>query len=203
MKKRAKFSLSASMFLLALMTAAVQNWTMERCTILFATVMAFTGDMFLLVYGSKTKKKDMRMFVLGMVCFIVTHLLYAISFGGRRSDIERESMALGMIVGLFVSAFFIYLTLSLVNRKKKKHNKLLYRGCLIYAVIIATSTAIIYGYSFAAIGKFCFLAAFGITSFLASDCLIAIRELLKIDRKKIDKYIWLLYIVGQSLLIIA
>ena len=200
MKPITKFFWSLCMLILALVLAILQNWVTERVLILCAMGMAFIGDMCLMTYGVKGGSRKLRFFIAGMIHFALAHIIYAVSFIIRVDVNELARCTPGFLLGYIVMTGLITSTTEFLLKSGKRINNILFKYCMFYSTIIGLATIVIFGYSFATAS---YLPAIGITLFFVSDCLIAIRELIKVKNRKIQTWIWILYVTGQTLLIIG
>lgn len=206
MKVKAKFSLSFGMWILAWIMAIVGGFSYDRKFILFAMTASFIGDLFLMWYGIGGKYRKSKYFIWGMLSFAIAHIFYAKAFGSRFPKLNLDAI-FGFVTGILIffyvlMRFFFIVKEKLLYSKSKQNTKILL-FVILYLVIFLIDFTTIFGYLVYDFGVRSCFTAFGIASFLLSDCWIGYRELCKDRSQKIQRQIWFLYVLGQTLLIIS
>ena len=200
MKVKVKFSLSFGMWILAWIMAIVGGFSYDRKFILFAMTASFIGDLYLMWYGMGGRHRKSKCFVGGIISFGIAHIFYSTAFLTRifiEDYFINVGSLWGIILGIFVASTLIGVFLYKLDRVINFSLRL---PVFLYATIIGVTISIIYWHSF--IGRVIF-PAIGITLFAISDFLIGIREFMKVRTKNIQRWIWILYVTGQTMLIIS
>jgi len=203
MKSKVKFMLSFGMLVLACVMAILNDWTVDRRLILLAVMFSFFGDMFLMNFARPQSLKNFPNFGLGMLAFAMAHICYAQAFSARLNILEMRTVYLGYLYGFFVFCMIAFVTLYKIATAGKKLDKGLLIACLAYCTVIGYNMIRIFGYSIATNRPLFVLPALGISLFFISDCLIALKKLLKTKSDMMEVGIWILYVVGQTMMIIG
>lgn len=208
MKVKVKFSLSVGMWILAWIMAIVGGFSYDRKFILFAMTASFIGDLSLMWYGMGGRHRKSKYFILGMVSFAVAHLLYSEAFSSRITNVNTDAAFIGVGLAallLFVSSLVLVFStgIFLSPMPNTKDKEIFLVGGILYCFILLTNMISIFVYSCSTKTIFAFLPAAGIVLFLVSDYLIAVRELLNRRSKKFQRWIWILYVMGQTMIIIS
>ena len=176
------------------------NSRLKKLNFLLAMIFSFFGSLFMM----RLRLWPKRLLGLGMLFFAMAHVTYAQGFSSRLYGEELRHVGPGYIAGFFIFFSLVIVTLCIIIFSKGKINKGLFLAFMVYASVLGYNMMKIWGYSVASTGySLYFLPAVGVTMFLASDCLIAIREMLSVKNKEINRGIWLLYVLGQSLMLIG
>ena len=203
MKAKIKFILSFGMLILALIMAIAGNGSFERISIFIAMAFAFLGDMCLLYYGKDKNDSTRKVFFIGMISFAIAHIWYTISYVSRLNQLEWAHIPFGMVIGACLAIIIINITVEIIKESSHWYDRKIFSYCIIYASVLAIAMVFIYGYAYGKNGGIVIIPPVGITLFLISDCLIAIRELLGKDSIALQRWIWILYVTGQTMLIIG
>lgn len=199
MRSWVKFVLSLGIWILALVMTGVGRWSIDRILIFAAVTFAFVGDVFLLLYGMKENNRDKKYFLLGLVSFAITHILYSFAFFYRIAFTDTDSV---MYLYGFLIGMIMYIVICVVFFKKFSGKISFELELWVYAYVVIIGAAVVMSYG-CAFANTHFLPAIGITLFAFSDFLICIREFGKVRTKFIQRSIWLLYVVGQIMIIIG
>jgi len=198
MKPEVKFSLSASLWMLAFILDVVSGFSYNRTLFALAMTFAFAGDVWLLMYGKNRKVKTY--FIIGLVSFAMAHVIYAQGFLNRLTASQLAARPGETGEGLILYMFLVLLpTAPLMTLNIKIDNRLLI-GSYVYWAIIVYAFMTIWEYSIVTTKV---LPGIGISLFLISDLMIAVREFLGVRTRKIDIGIWTLYVAGQVMLLIG
>ena len=158
---------------------------------LFSTV----GDLILMDTDGLEKWKKLPWFYIGGGAFAVTHLLY---FFGYFQLIQKEGLpffSFGFSIALSIYVLFLLLLVVLFHRAGAP---MVQRG-LILAYDFMISGFLCHLLLCFLQGGWHLLAAFGSLSFFLSDLLIILRVVL--GRTRLDPLVWVLYPIGQVLIL--
>lgn len=204
MKNRTKFWLSFSMIILSVAMMILTGPTWHRFFICGAVIAAFIGDLKLMDYGSQMDEEQANEdFIAALKAFSVTHIFYIVGFSFKGLPNSPEDFFSKFGIGIGIGFIIAMIVIGIFA--KKFFGKICFElemEVYAYAEILCVTLIIIYAY---ALSNFRLIpAAVGITLFAISDILIAIREFNSdIKIKNIAKWIWALYITGQTLLILS
>ena len=141
------------------------NASRNRSIILVALFFSFAGDVFLLF-----EYKNPWLFIPGLVCFLLTHILYIayfLSIPGNKKSLLKIAPYLGLLVGAYGVALVYVLFPTLGNLKVP---------VLIYAIVIMSMLlASIHVYSRVSQGAATLFVA-GAAFFVLSDSLLAVNK---------------------------
>lgn len=157
-----------------------------------AMLFSFVGD-FSLNYKSLEKRTESD-FKIGMLSFMIAHVMYAISYKTKITDEAFSIFNLGFYVSLIIIITIIMSFMVIVKNKNLKSKNLLLG--IVYLIIIGLNFCVVCSYSYS-VGHY--YAAVGISSFLISDLLIGMEKF--IEAKFKIRLVWPFYIIGQVLLI--
>lgn len=131
----------------------------------------------------------------GMVCFLLTHLLYIIAFCTKTAP------------SLYDGAFFALLLISaiLILRKRRLPKGNLKTAAFIYAVVLCAMTARALSMPFSPAVKFTYalFAALGGVLFAVSDMLLAFKSFGGVHKKAVGVMSTLTYYTGQILIALS
>ena len=193
-----KFKSNFTFIMLALAFVCLATYPSNARTLCFyaATASVF-GDLFLMNYqGIPALICKNKNFYVGAFFFAIAHVFYYFTFlnvVGHNYFIEPNWGGYSILI-----AFVIVIpTLIFVLANQKTIFKIL---VISYTCCIFSSMLSIFNCAYDLGGRYIF-ACIGIVLFLVSDILILVREKF-LDTKLIRKFIWILYPIGQILIII-
>ena len=194
MKNWVKFSLSLGMLLLAVVLTVVNEWSLFNRLLLVAMMFSFLGDLFMMNFLNMRKFINFPLTLLGMVAFGLAHFVYSEAF--LLETVSVTGLNMYYILGGILFLIMLIVSYVVFRLVYKKEQKVIFLALVPYTLVVGYNMVIITGFSFS---TGIFLPFVGIILFIISDILIVFRETTKL--KKLTKWIWLFYVIGQTLML--
>ena len=197
--EKKKFAISATLVLLALLCLILFP-KQDRWWCLLAMVMSFAGDVLLLDITA-IRRRIRYYFPLGALFFGIAHICYAKAYMTLLKAVDiSETANPGTVSAVCIIAVLLgYFVISGIKRKKYSYLPIVF----FYILCIGTAFVTILTYA-CAVGIFSLRgmgSMLGAIAFLLSDfCLGASRIA---GLKRLGRWIWVFYPVGQMLLIVC
>ncbi len=190
--------LTALLSLFSVVLAIVYR-TSERKACCIAMIMSSLGDLFLMNFAQVEDWFPVPVFYVGMLCFVLSHIIYATSFiliiKKHKKPIKNFGIMGGVIIALFTLITCVYLFI------KTGGNPISFLiACIAYLFIICFDCSIIFSAAVSTKGMR-YVAAIGIVSLMISDLFIAFMKLG--NMYQCEWLIWWFYPIGQLLIIIG
>lgn len=197
--EKKKLAISAGLVLLAAVCLILFSGC-DRLWCLAAMVLSFAGDVLLLNIPA-IRRRIRCYFPLGALAFGIAHVCYGKAYMTLLEAVEgRISTNTGTALAMCVIGVLMgYFAVSAIKRKKYSYLPIVF----FYLLCIGTAFSSVFTYAYAAgFTKLRSLgSALGAITFLMSDFCLGASRIAGV--KKLGRWIWVFYPVGQVLLIVC
>lgn len=192
---RAKIEVSISLLCFAMLMWAIRdNEDSKACV--YAMAMCTVGDVLLNI--KPVEERSHTLLYLGAGAFMVAHLIYGFAFYQLIFANSFRVVNVGFVLAIII---IISATLAILLKidKEKKPKISMIAVFTVYILVIGFNFTAICSYSWSELS----LVAFGALGFLASDLIIGVENLLKVKDANLRKMVWILYPIGQLIILSA
>ena len=198
-KKTSHLVITLSLSLYGILLAAfAQHPAPDRYLCAAAMLFSSLGDIVLMDFRPVTDRLRLHGFVAGGTVFGISHIIYAAGFSVLNLVRGGSLSNAGLIAAVAVWAVLI--TFGAFRYRDAGKSKQLFLPVAGYLTLICTDCASVWAAA-VSLGGLRWVSAAGILLFLASDLFIFFDKLLGVRAKNNDLAIWILYPVGQFLLL--
>ena len=169
-----------------------------------AMFFSFLGDLALMDYQRLFSRYTPSPFVVGGVLFMISHVFYGFAFLRLASSFQIPYLNNGFAAAL-ITGLLAYLSLILIGKKNEVLTSKRALLLALYAAFEVFDMTCVFscGYGMMTDGRWLqgIVAPLGIVLFVISDYFIGMDKVA--GNRRLIKYIWLFYPIGQLLLIIG
>jgi len=193
-----KIKISFCIFIYAVVMACVKR-RIDGIFCLIAVIFCFAGDV-ALNHRKNHNEQTSKDFKIGMIMFMIAHVLYSITYYARMLNEYPQVVDRGCnwLVFLVVDVFLI-LTITETIGERLDFGKYEF-AIILYMAVISTSFSMTFCYANIA-KSISSLACVGGAALVISDLIIAIEKFAHYKTQKTRVMVWVTYIVGQILMI--
>ena len=188
-----KFKIVGALCLYSLVLLAYMP-SIDRLLCAVAMLMSAVGDLFL-GHVFSLRKYGMTDFNMGALAFGAAHILYAIGYFAkmRSSAVSIQYLNVGTVIAILICVVCLLMFIGICRYRKD------YRYLwviIVYVCLISVNCSVVFSYAWACAA---FGAAAGALTFLISDVCLGLNRVA--DMKGAYKFVWIVYPIGQFLLI--
>ncbi len=193
-----KIKVSFGLLVFAMLMAIIKSRP-EGKWCLIAVIFCFAGDI-ALNHKKNRNKRTNRDFIIGMVMFIIAHILYTITYFLRIYHEYSYLLDSGYNWTLFICLdcvlFLAFFSIMNENMILGKYDVAVF----VYTIVIMTTFTMTFFYANSA-KSISSLACLGSALLVVSDGVIAVEKFTYYETKKTRAVVWVSYVIGQLLMI--
>ena len=192
---RTKISISLLLLIYSIILYVFSPECFDRKLCMLAMLFSFIGDV--LLNCRPLDKRSHTLLYIGAIFFMISHLIYATAYYFLISNSNQTFINTGAYLAYYFMATILIGSITYILLTKKHVKPIMIFVFLIYTAIISINFIVICSYSWSTHA----VSFIGAISFLISDYIIGIENVLKIKNDALRKLVWIFYPIGQFLIL--